>query len=121
MPSIRIQTPGLESGPVVSDAGLLDLARGPGAAPLPAIAAKRMKAREDTAAGCDDLAVSDLARAALADTANGRHKFERSAASWQQRAGLLQGIEDGLARRTAQSRAGQSRAGKSRARSAGAS
>lgn len=97
----HIQAPNPESDPTVSDAGLLD--------PF-AIATKRVKAREDTAAGCDGLATSDLARAALADTENGRRKFERSAASWQQRAGLLQGIESGLASRSDRSEARKARA-----------
>lgn len=101
MSHARIKAPDLEGGPTLSDAGLL----GP-----VAVANRRVKAREDTAAGCDGLATSDLERAALADTENGRRKFERSAASWQQRAGLLQGIEDGLAGRGDRSSARKARA-----------
>jgi len=70
-----------------------------------ATVAKRVKPREDTGAGCDALAASDLARAAIADTENGRRKFERSAGNWQQRAELLREIETGLARRAAKNRA----------------
>jgi hypothetical protein len=83
---------------------------GSGRLPTAVAAGKRMKSREDTVAGCDALAVSDLARAVLADTANGRRKFEQSAASWQQRAGLLQGMADGIARRSARGEAKRDRA-----------
>ena len=50
---------------------------------------------QDTGAGCDALAASDLARAALMDTENGRLKLQNSAESWQQRAELLHRLEAG--------------------------
>ena len=66
---------------------------------------KRVRAREDTGEGCDALADCDLARAAAADTENARLKFERSAASWRDRAEMLRDVEVGLARRAATTRA----------------
>jgi hypothetical protein len=49
----------------------------------------------DTVAGCRDAAASDLVQAAAMDTANGRLRFEHSAASWTARGDLLQRLDDG--------------------------
>jgi hypothetical protein len=51
-------------------------------------------AAEDTAAGCRARAVADLDRSGGMDTQNGRAGFERSAASWNKRADLLQEEEE---------------------------
>ena len=44
------------------------------------------KEARDTVAGCRDRAAEDRLQAASADTENGRHVLERSAASWEARA-----------------------------------
>jgi hypothetical protein len=49
----------------------------------------------DTVAGCRDAAASDLLQAANMDTANGRLRFEHSAASWTARGDLLQRLDEG--------------------------
>ena len=54
---------------------------------------KTARRPEDTIAGCEALAASDLSRAAAMDTQNGRLKLEHSAASWQERAAFLRRIE----------------------------
>ena len=59
---------------------------------------------EDTVGGCEALAASDLARAAAADTANGRLKFQHSGESWLQRADLLGRLQASLEKRTASER-----------------
>jgi hypothetical protein len=48
---------------------------------------------EDTAAGCRGLAAASMAQAALAPIANGRSRYEHSAATWTKRADLLARIE----------------------------
>ena len=63
------------------------------------------KAAEETVQGCRDLAAADLARAALMDTANGRHRLENSASSWTNRADMIQDLQDSLEVRQAASRA----------------
>lgn len=56
------------------------------------------KEARDTVAGCRDRAAEDRLQAASADTENGRHVLERSAASWEARAdGILEG-EDAVAK-----------------------
>ena len=62
---------------------------------------KTAKPRENTVAGCQELAASDLVRASGMDTRNGRRKFELSAASWQQRADLLKRLETSFEKRRA--------------------
>jgi hypothetical protein len=49
---------------------------------------------EETVAGCRELAVADLARALLVDTANGRQRLETSAACWTSRAESIQDFQD---------------------------
>ena len=49
-----------------------------------------LKQRQDTAEGCRDRATADLLQAVTIVTANGRQMLERSAASWNARAELLQ-------------------------------
>ena len=61
----------------------------------------RRKSPEDTIAGCRALAASDLAKAEVMDTVNGRERMELSAASWGQRADLLQRLETSFAKRKA--------------------
>lgn len=68
-----------------------------GALPLPtargaaaAGARRHSKPPEDTPEGCRMRAADDLARAAVAETAHGRLRFERSAASWLERGDMLE-------------------------------
>lgn len=56
----------------------------------------RTKDSRDTAEGCRDRAAADLLQAVSMNTANGRKVLETSAASWTQRAELLQRIETGI-------------------------
>jgi hypothetical protein len=74
------------------------------------VARNATKRPEDTFAGCEALAASDLARAAMMDTANGSLKFRQSAASWQQRAELLQRLETSFKKRKALDKAEWERA-----------
>lgn len=70
--------------------------------PLPALSegtdrrpsADPNKEARDTVAGCRDRAAEDRLQAASADTANGRHVLERSAASWEARAAEILDGED---------------------------
>ena len=62
---------------------------------------KRVKRAEDTVAGCEALAASDLSRAAATDTSNGRLRFQHSAAAWQARADMLQRMATSFAKRKA--------------------
>lgn len=55
----------------------------------------------ETVAGCEALAASALARASTMDTYNGQLRLEHSAASWQERAALLQRLETGASDRLA--------------------
>ena len=78
--------------------------------PRPEIAADRLhggsaRAAEDTAAGCRQHAAADLARAAQMDTANGRHRLETSAASWENRAVSIEDMDDSSEARRALARA----------------
>ena len=59
------------------------------------------KPAEETVSGCRGLAEADLARAALADTSNGRQRLEASAASWNSRADMIQEQEDSFVERRA--------------------
>ena len=68
------------------------------------------RALQDTVAGCESLAASDLARAALTDTENGRRKFQLSAETWQQRATLLLRIQTSFDKRQALDKAEWERA-----------
>jgi len=71
---------------------------------------KRVRSPEDTVAGCEALAASDLARAAATDTENGRLKLQHSAASWQKRADLLQRLQNSFNKREALDQAESDRA-----------
>ena len=57
------------------------------------------KSARDTALGCCARAAADLERALLADTANGRLRFESSARSWSERGALLARLEASFAAR----------------------
>lgn len=59
-----------------------------------AVAPER-RASRDTVAGCRESAESDLLQAAGMDTANGRLRFEHSAACWTARGDLLQRLDEG--------------------------
>ena len=59
-----------------------------------AVAPER-RAPRDTVAGCRDSAASDLVQAGRMDTANGRLRFEHSAACWTARGDLLQRLDEG--------------------------
>ena len=71
---------------------------------------KRRRQPEDTVAGCEALAASDMARAAATDTENGRRKLQHSAESWQQRADLLQRLQNSFDKREALDQAESDRA-----------
>jgi hypothetical protein len=58
-----------------------------------------LKQRRDTAEGCRDRATADLLQAVTMATAHGRQILERSAASWNARAELLQRVEAGIENR----------------------
>ena len=58
-----------------------------------------VKERRDTAQGCRDRATADLLEAVTMVTAHSRQMLERSAASWQVRAEMLQRVEAGIAAR----------------------
>ena len=53
----------------------------------------------DNAAECHSRASADRARAQSMDTANGRRKFEQSAASWDLRGALLARLEASFVKR----------------------
>src|SRR3954449_10541011 len=55
-----------------------------------------LKQRRDTAEGCRDRATADLLQAVTMATVHGRQMLERSAASWNTRAELLQRIETSI-------------------------
>ena len=73
-------------------------------------APKRTKRAEDTIAGCEALAASDLARAVKMETRNGQLKLQHSAASWQERAALLRRLETSFNKRKALDKAEWERA-----------
>lgn len=66
--------------------------------------ARRIRAAQDTAAGCLLKADADILGAVRASTNNQRRQLEISAASWAARARLLQAADDELETRKAQSR-----------------
>ena len=55
---------------------------------LPIIARRRQP--HDSVTGCRERAANDLLEAATMDSANGRSRLEHSAATWSQRADLLE-------------------------------
>lgn len=55
--------------------------------------------RRDTAAGCRERAAADLLESATLATVKGRQRMESSAASWTERAELLDRLEASLAAR----------------------
>ena len=59
-----------------------------------AFARKGTRLPEDTVEGCRANASLDLAHASTMGSANSRWKYERSAASWTERAELLQRVID---------------------------
>jgi hypothetical protein len=64
--------------------------------PMPAEpkASAKTPKHKDTAGTCRDRATADLLKSVSMITANQRLTFERSAASWQARADLLERLED---------------------------
>lgn len=63
-------------------------------------------AKRETSALCRERAAADLLQSAAMITANQKLRLEASAASWTVRANLLQRVEDGIARRGADSAEG---------------
>jgi hypothetical protein len=63
------------------------------------------KSARDTALACCERAAADLERALMADTANGRLRFESSARSWSERGALLARLEASFAARQAPAKA----------------
>jgi hypothetical protein len=68
------------------------------------ISSGTQKALQDTPDGCRELAVADLAKASLMDTANGRRRLETSAQSWTMRAELIEQLDDDFQTRKATAR-----------------
>jgi len=105
--SLYLETIALQRDRVANDAGIMASdaiaskpeLQGPLQPSMISAARTAAKPREDTIVGCEALAASDLARAALMDTENGRRKLQHSAASWQKRAELLQRIEASASKR----------------------
>ena len=62
--------------------------------PLEARASAKTPKHRDTAGSCRDRATADLLKSVTMITANERLTLERSAASWQVRATLLDQLED---------------------------
>ena len=62
--------------------------------PLEARASAKKPKHKDTAGTCRDRATADLLKSVTMITANERLTLERSAASWQVRATLLDQLED---------------------------
>jgi hypothetical protein len=60
------------------------------------------RSKRETAQSCRDRAAADLLASVAMITAHQRQRMETSAAMWGQRAAMLQRVEDGLARRTAE-------------------
>jgi hypothetical protein len=63
------------------------------------MAGKMIRKREDTAAGCDELAQDDDARAASSESEHRRSALQRSAQAWTLRARMLDRLEREFARR----------------------
>jgi hypothetical protein len=62
--------------------------------PFEARASARTPKRKDTSATCRERATADLLKSVAMITANERRSFERSAASWESRARLLERLEE---------------------------
>lgn len=84
-------------------------------------APRRTKRPEDTVAGCEARAASDLTSAAATGTVNGRLKLEHSAAVWRGRAAMLQRMATSFAKRKALDTAEKDRAADAEALAGGPS
>jgi hypothetical protein len=73
---------------------------GPGLHP-PEHPHRAKKGASDTVEGCRERAAADLASASGMDTANGRLRFEHSAAAWAVRADLIAGLDESFDARKA--------------------
>ena len=67
--------------------------------------APKGEGKRETSELCRERAAADLLESAAMINANQRLRLETSAASWTQRADMLQRVEDGTARRTAEAAA----------------
>jgi hypothetical protein len=63
------------------------------------------RAKRETAEICRDRAAADLLASVAMINVHQRQRMETSAAMWTERAQMLQRVEDGLARRTAETAA----------------
>ena len=67
--------------------------------------AESTRAKRESAAVCRERSANDLLASVSMLNANQRLRMETSAAMWAERAEMLQRVEDGLARRTAETAA----------------
>jgi hypothetical protein len=67
--------------------------------------AESTRSKRESSAVCRERAANDLLASASMINANQRLRMETSAAMWAERAETLQRVEDGLARRTAETAA----------------
>lgn len=72
---------------------------------LPAASARSGAGKRETSKVCRERAAANLLESAAMINAHQRQRMETSAAMWTQRAEILQRVEDGLARRTAETAA----------------
>jgi len=75
------------------------------AAPVSHHRAESARAKRESAAVCRERAANDLLASASMINENQRLRMQTSAAMWAERAETLQRVEDGLARRTAETAA----------------
>ncbi len=75
------------------------------AVPLSRHQAESTRAKRESAAICRQRSANDLLASVSMLNANQRLRMETSAAMWAERADMLQRVEDGLARRTAETAA----------------
>jgi hypothetical protein len=75
------------------------------AAPVARHQAESVRSKRESAAVCRERAANDLLASVSMLNANQRLRMETSAAMWAARAEVLQRVEDGVARRTAETAA----------------
>ncbi len=75
------------------------------AAPVVRHQAESTRSKRESSAVCRERAANDLLASVSMINANQRLRMETSAAMWAERAETLQRVEDGLARRTAETAA----------------
>jgi hypothetical protein len=75
------------------------------AAPAARHQAESVRSKRESAAVCRERSANDLLASVSMLNANQRLRMETSAATWAERAEILQRVEDGLARRTAETAA----------------